>query len=86
MNPLNYQLPEPTWMTLQRQYAQQRVAIPVPQAYFAPQPAAISSRTLLAVAATFGSALFLLFGQGSKMQNVLAMQVFGAGVTGLLSA
>lgn len=75
MNPLNYQQPDPTWMKLQRQYTEQPVAIPVPQVYTMPQQGTAAG-TFFASAATVGSALFLLFGKGSKKENELAMQVF----------
>jgi hypothetical protein len=36
----------------------------------------MAAGTFFASAATVGSALFLLFGKGSKKENELAMQVF----------
>jgi len=82
-----YRQPEPTWMKLQRQYEEQNTRILlVPQMHIAPQQTAVGLPTVLAGVAAFGSALFLLFGSGNNTQDALAMQIFGAGVTGLLSA
>lgn len=74
MNPLNYQQPEPTWQKLQRQYTQP-VRLPVPQIYTRPS---IAPGTQLAWLAMAGSAAYLLWGHGSKVEKAIATSVLQA--------
>lgn len=70
------------WEVLQEQYNQQQLELGRTQAaaYSAPL-AEISTGTWIAGSVGLGAALFLLFGNGSKKANDLALQLFGIGAT-----